>query len=147
MRPARVNSWRDARMGALVLTKMVVSYVMGTDFPATDVGDLENMRDGFISALPWAFDIYVDDDDEWPEPEQHTPGECDAGAVARRLAWFEGVLRVTFAARRDRERLVVSAPFCRHATAGLHVAESPAPRVLQLRDAVALEFSHELPFR
>ena len=26
--------------------------------------------------------------------------------VARRLAWFEGVLRLTFAARRDRERLV-----------------------------------------
>jgi hypothetical protein len=30
MRPARVNSWRDARMGALALIKMLVSYVMGT---------------------------------------------------------------------------------------------------------------------
>ena len=37
MRSARVNSWRDPRLGALVLTKMLVSYVMGTDMPATDM--------------------------------------------------------------------------------------------------------------
>ena len=57
MRSARVNSWRwrDARLGALVLTKMLVSYVMGTGMPATDMGDLETMRDGLIRALPWAF--------------------------------------------------------------------------------------------
>ena len=64
------------------------------------------MRDGLIRALPWAFDVHVDDDDDWPEPGQHTSGDCDASLVARRLAWFEGVLRLTFAARRDRERLV-----------------------------------------
>ena len=78
MRPARVNSWRDARMGALVLTKMLVSYVMGTGMPATDMGDLERMRDGLIQALPWAFDVYVEDDDDWPGPDQHTTGDCDA---------------------------------------------------------------------
>ena len=106
MRPARVNSWRDARLGALVLTKMLVSYVMGTEMPATDLHDLEKMRDGLIRALPWAFDVHVDDDGDWPEPGQHTGSDCDATVVARRLAWFEGVLRLSFAARRDRERLV-----------------------------------------
>lgn len=85
---------------------MLVSYVMGTEMPATDLQDMEKMRDGLIRALPWAFDMHVDDDDDWPEPGQHTSGDCDATLVARRLAWFEGVLRVTFAARRDRERLV-----------------------------------------
>ena len=106
MRPARVNSWRDPRLGALVLTKMLVSYVMGTGMPATDMSDLERMRDGLLRALPLAFGVYVEDDDDWPEPDQHTDGDCDASLVARRLAWFEGVLRLTFAARRDRERLV-----------------------------------------
>lgn len=106
MRPARANSWRDARLGALVLTKMLVSYVMGTDIPATDMGDLEKMRDGLIRALPWAFDVYVEDDDDWPELDQRTDGDCDASLVARRLAWSEGMLRLTFAARRDREQLV-----------------------------------------
>ena len=106
MRSARVNSWRDPRLGALVLTKMLVSYVMGTDMPATDMEDLEKMRDGLIRALPWAFDVHAEDDDDWPEPGQHSTSECDASLVARRLAWFEGVLRLTFAARRDRERLV-----------------------------------------
>ena len=37
--------------------------------------------------------------------------------------------------------MLVSAPLCRHATADLHVTEPPAPRILQLRDAIALEFS------
>ena len=81
MRPARVNSWRDARLGALVLTKMLVSYVMGTEMLATDVQDIEKMRDGLIRALPWAFDMYVVDDDDWPEPGQHTSGDCDATVV------------------------------------------------------------------
>ena len=88
MRSARVSSWRDARLGALVLTKMMVSYVMGTDMPATDLSDLEKMRDGLIRALPWAFDVHVDDDDDWPDPGQHTGGDYDARLVARRLAWF-----------------------------------------------------------
>ena len=88
MRSARVNSWRDARLGALVLTKMMVSYVMGTDMPATDLSYLEKMRDGLIRALPWAFDVHVDDDDDWPDPGQHTGGDYDARLVARRLAWF-----------------------------------------------------------
>jgi len=79
MRPARVNSWRDARLGALVLTKMLVSYVMGTEMPATDLH--EKMRDGLIRALLWAFDMHVDDDDDWPEPGQHTSGDCDATVV------------------------------------------------------------------
>ena len=83
---------------------MLVSYVMGTEMPATDLH--EKMRDGLIRALLWAFDMHVDDDDDWPEPGQHTSGDCDATVVARRLAWFEGVLRLTFAARRERERLV-----------------------------------------
>jgi hypothetical protein len=74
--------------------------------PATDMSDLEKIRDGLIRALPWTFGVYVDNDDDWPEPDQHTSDECDAGMVARRLAWFEGVLRLTFAARRDRGRLV-----------------------------------------
>ena len=86
MRPARVNSWRDARLGALVLTKMLVSYVMGTDMPATDMHDLEKMRDGLIKALPWAFDVHVDDDDDWPEPGQRANSDCGATVVARRLA-------------------------------------------------------------
>jgi hypothetical protein len=93
-------------LGALVLTKMLVSYVMGTDMPATDMEDLEKMRDGLIQALPRAFDVHAEDDDDWPEPGQQSTSDCDASLVARRLAWFEGVLRLTFAARRDRERLV-----------------------------------------
>ena len=64
------------------------------------------MRDGLIRALPWAFDVYVEDDDDWPEPGQRTDGDCNANLVARRLAWFEGVLRLTFAARSGRVRLV-----------------------------------------
>ena len=92
MRPARVNSWRGARVGALVLTKMLVSYVMGTGMPATDMSDLEKMRDWLIRALPWAFDVYVDNDGDWPESDQHTAGDCDAGMVAR-WAVAAGVVR------------------------------------------------------
>ena len=46
MRPARVNSWRDQRLGALVLTKILVSYIMGTEMPATGMSDLEKCEMG-----------------------------------------------------------------------------------------------------
>ena len=106
MRPASARGWKDARLHGLVLTRLIVSYVMGVAMPAMEMRDLERMRDGFIDALPWAFDVSVEGDDEWPEPQQRSEGRCEAATVARRLAWFEAVLRITFAARRDKERLV-----------------------------------------
>ena len=104
MRPASARGWKDARLHGLVLTRLIVMYVMGVTMPAMEMRDLEKMRDGFIDALPWAFDVSVEGDDEWPEPQQRSEGRCEAATVARRLAWFEAVLRITFAARRDKER-------------------------------------------
>ena len=54
--------------------------------------------------MTWAFDVVLGDDDEWPEPRAHDESKCDALKVAKRLAWFEAILRVSFAARREKER-------------------------------------------
>ena len=54
--------------------------------------------------MTWAFGMVLGDDGEWPEPRAHDESKCDALKVAKRLAWFEAILRISFAARREKER-------------------------------------------
>ena len=54
--------------------------------------------------MTWGFGVVLGDDDEWPEPRAHDESKCDALMVAKRLALFEAILRVPFAARREKER-------------------------------------------
>ena len=101
MREAACTKWRDSRCSSLVLLKPLVVYVFGASLPAVTMSELEKMRDGVLEVMTWAFDVVLGDDDEWPEPRAQDETKSDALKVAKRLAWFEAILRISFAARRE----------------------------------------------
>ena len=103
MREAACKNWRDSRRSSLVLLKPLIAYVFGASLPAVAMEELEKVRDGLMEAMTWAFGVALGDDDEWPEPRAHGESKTDALTVAKRLAWFEAILRISFAARREKE--------------------------------------------
>jgi hypothetical protein len=104
MREAAFTKWRDSRCSSLVLLKPLVVYVFGASLPAVTMGELEKMRDDVLEVVKWAFGVVLGDDGEWPEPRAQDAAKSDALEAAKRLAWFEAILRISFAARRGKER-------------------------------------------
>ena len=103
MREAACRNWRDSRCPSLVLLKPLIAYVFGASLPAVTMEELGKVRDGVMEVVTWAFGVVLEDDGEWPEPRAHGESKTDALTVAKRLAWFKAILRISFAARRKKE--------------------------------------------
>ena len=95
MREATCRNWRDSRYSSLVLLKPLIAYVFGASLPAVTMEELEKVRDGMVEVMTWTFGVVLGDDDEWPEPRAHGESKTDAVTVAKRLAWFEAILRIS----------------------------------------------------
>ena len=99
-RRAAVARWNDGAFDALVMVKAVVSLML-PDRVTVDMGHMELMRDAVVKVFPWAFNVSLGDDYEWPELGQ-TQDAASASCVVHRLVWLETILRLAVGAHHGR---------------------------------------------
>ena len=59
-----------------------------------------HLRDAVLEVFPWAFNVFFEDDYEWPESGQQTQTAASKRDVAVCVVWVELTLRLGLAAWR-----------------------------------------------
>ena len=104
-RNAAVVKWLGSAFEGMVLTRHVMSLVMGKR-KTVESKTMEAVRDGLVEVFPWAHNVVtVGDDYVWPEIGQQQE-LTSKREVALRILWVGSVLRLALAAKHGEERLV-----------------------------------------